>query len=84
MINYGDVANKSINKHNLNWLDYPYRMIMIGGTRSGKTNALLNLIKKQEDDDYSIIDKICLCAKDPFEAKYQYFIKKVKLMVLKI
>ena len=34
-------------------------------------NALLNLINNHLD-----IDKIYLCAKDPYEAKYQYLIKK--------
>ena len=42
---------------------------MIGDTRSGKTNALLNLINNQPD-----IDKIYFYAKDPYEAKYQYLI----------
>ena len=52
---------------------------MIGGSRYGKTNALLN------DDDYSIINKIYLYVKDPSEAKYQYIIKKLgKKMFLKI
>ena len=36
-----------------------------------KTNALLNLINNQLD-----IDKIYLYAKDPYEAKSQYFINK--------
>ena len=37
---------------------------------------LLNLVKQQDDDDnYSIIDKIHLHVKDPYEAKYQYPIK---------
>ena len=36
-----------------------------------KANALLNLIINQQD-----IDKIYLYAKDPYEAKYQYLIKK--------
>ena len=43
----------------------------IGGSGSGKTNALLNLINNQPD-----IDKIYLYAKDPYEAKYQYLINK--------
>ena len=30
----------------------------------------------QDDDDYSIIDKICLCVKDENETRYQYLIKK--------
>ena len=38
---------------------------MIGGSRSGKTNSLFNLIDHQSD-----IDKIYAYAKDPYEAKY--------------
>ena len=41
------------------------------GSRSGKTNALLNLINHDPD-----IDKICLFAKNPYEAKYQLLINK--------
>ena len=44
---------------------------MIGGSGSGKTNSLFNLINQQPD-----IDKIYLYAKDPYEAKYQFLIKK--------
>ena len=44
---------------------------IIGGSRSGKTNALLNLINNQPD-----IDKIYLYAKKPYEAKYQFLINK--------
>ena len=43
----------------------------IGGSRSGKTNALLNLVKEQDD-----IDKIYLYAKDLSEPKYEFLIKK--------
>ena len=45
------------------------------GSRSGKTNVLLSLIKNQQN-----FDKIYLCAKDPYEAKYQYFINKRESM----
>ena len=58
---------------NPNWPyipDQPYRTIIIGGSGSGKTNVLLNLIKHQRPD----IDIIYLYAKDPFESKYQLFI----------
>ena len=37
------------------------------GSRSGKTNSLFHLIGQQPD-----IDKIYLCAKDPFKAKNQF------------
>ena len=36
-----------------------------------KKNALPTLIKQQDDDDYSIIDKIYFYVKDPHEGKYQ-------------
>ena len=61
-------------EHNSKWSyipDHPYRILLIGGSGSGKTNALLNLINNQPD-----IDKIYLYAKDPYETKYQYLINK--------
>ena len=45
--------------------------INIGGSGSGKTNLLLNLIENQPH-----IDKVYLYAKDPYESKYQYLINK--------
>ena len=54
--------------HNLSWLyipDHPYRILIIGGSGSGKTNVLLNLIKHRRPD----IDKIYLYVKDPYESK---------------
>ena len=59
--------------HNTNWPylpDYPYRILIIGGSGSGKTNVLLNLIKDQRQD----IDKIYLYVKDPPKSKYQLLI----------
>ena len=78
MINYDDVTKENINNHNLNWLqipDYPYIILIIGGSGSGKTNASLKLIKKQVDD-YSFIDKMYLYVKDSNEAKFQYLKNK--------
>ena len=45
--------------------------MITGGSRSGKTNTLLNLIKEQDD-----IDKIYLHAKDLSEPKYEFLVKK--------
>ena len=51
--------------------DYPYKILIIGCSGSGKTNTLLDLINNQLD-----IDKIYLYAKDPYEEKYRFFINK--------
>ena len=77
MINYDIVTKENINKYNSNWSQipaHPYIILIIGGSGSGKTNALLNLMKQQDDDDDSIIDKVYFYLKDPNEANYQYLI----------
>ena len=74
MINFDYYVNENKTQHNLKQSyipDHPYRILIIGGSGSGKTNPLLNLINNQPD-----IDKIYLYAKDPYEAKYQYLINK--------
>ena len=74
MTNFDDYVNENKTEHNKNWPytpDHPYRILIIGGSGSGKTNVLLNLIENQLD-----IDKIYFYAKDPYEAKYQYLITK--------
>ena len=74
MINLDDYTNENKTEYNSKWPcipDHSHRIFVIGGSGSGKTNALLNLIKNQSD-----IDKIYLYAKDPYEAKYQYLINK--------
>ena len=71
MIIFDNYINESKTEHNLKWPhipDYPYRILITGGSGSGKTNALLNLINN--------IDKIYLYTKDPYEAKYQFLINK--------
>ena len=74
MINFDDYTNENKIEHNSKWPyipDHPYRILIVGGSGSRKTNALLNLINNQPD-----IDKIYLYTKDPYEAKYQYLINK--------
>ena len=74
MINFDYYTNENIIEHNSKWPyipDHPYRILIVGGSGSGKTNALLNLINNQPD-----IDKIYLYAKDPHEKKDQYLINK--------
>ena len=62
--------------------DHPYRILIIGGSGSGKTNVLLNLIEHQWPD----INRIFLYVKDPFESKYRLLIngrEKVGIKKLK-
>ena len=47
--------------------DHPYKILIIGGSRSRKANVFLNLIKHQR----TYIDRIYLFVKDPFESKSQ-------------
>ena len=84
MHNFDYILKNNINGHNANWpqiLDHPYRILIVGGSASGKTNALLNLISHLPD-----IDKINSYGKDPYEAKYQLLINKriAFLMILKL
>ena len=74
MINVDNYTNEIETIHNKNWPyipDHPCRILIIGGSGSGKTGLLLNSIENQPD-----IDKIYLYAKDPYESKYQYLINK--------
>ena len=60
MINFDDYTKENKAENNGNWPhnpDNPYIILIIGGSGSGKTNVLLNLIDNQPD-----IDKIYLYA----------------------
>ena len=74
MLTLDDIINENNKEHNKKWPyipDHPYRILIIPGSGSGKTNAQLNLIKEQDD-----IDKIYLYAKDLSDPKYEFLIKK--------
>ena len=76
IFNLDSITSENNKEHNEKWSyipDHPYRILIIGGSGSGKTNALLNLINEQND-----IDKIYLYAKDLSEPKYEYLIKNRK------
>ena len=74
MINLDNITNENNKKHNEKWPyipDHPYRILIIGGSGSGKTNTLLILINEQND-----IDKIYLYARDLNKPKNKILIKK--------
>ena len=77
MINLESITNENKKEHNEKWPyipDHLYRILTVGGSGSGKTNALINLINEQND-----IDKIYLYARDLSELNYKYLIKNVKM-----
>ena len=68
MFNFDYITKEDIKEHNPKWPempDHPYKILIIGGSGSGKTNALLNLIIMNQ-----IIEKIYLYTIDPYETKY--------------
>ena len=79
MLNLDDITNKKKNKkQNKKWPlipDHPYRILIIGGSGSRKTNAMLNSINEQDD-----VDKIYLYAKDLRETKYDFRSKRAKML----
>ena len=70
MLNLDNIVSnkKKISSENNDW---PFRMLIIGPSGSGKRNTLLHLI-----DKFHPIDKIYIYAKDTDEEKYQYLINK--------
>ena len=72
MFNFEYITKEDIKEHNPNSPEipgHPYRILIVGGSGFGKTNALLSLINHEPD-----IGKTHLYAKDPFEEKYQLLI----------
>ena len=74
MINFDDAVEEIIKGHTPNWPQiphHPYKILIIGGSESGKKKSLFNLINQQVD-----IDKIYSYTKDLNEGKYKFLIKK--------
>ena len=60
---------------NRNWPyipNHPYWILTIGGSGSGTTNVLLNLMKYQRP----FVNRIYLYVKDPFKSKYQLLLNR--------
>ena len=77
MINFDNYTNENKTEHNSKWsyiTDHSYRILTTGGSGSGKTNALLDLISNQLD-----IDKMHSYTKDPYEAKINFQLTKEKV-----
>ena len=53
-------------------------MLIVGGSGSGKTNTLFNLKNHQPK-----VDKVYLFAKNSYDPKYQYLLKKCEEFGLK-
>ena len=54
MFNFDYIAKEDIKEDNPNWPeipDHPYKILIIGGSGSGKTNALLTLTNLEPDID---------------------------------
>ena len=54
MFNLDDTTNEKNEELNLKWTyipDHPYRLLIVGGSGPGKTNALPDLIKEQDSDN---------------------------------
>ena len=78
MIKFDSVTKQNIKEHNPNWpqiSNHPDRIWIIGVSKPGTTNSLLNLINHK-----LYTDEIYLYAKDPYESKYQFLINKAKVL----
>ena len=81
MINFDDATGESKTEHNLEWLyipDHPHRILIIGGSGSGKT---LHWLIYQLSTRYW--KNLFIYAKDPYETKYQLLIEKREKVGLK-
>ena len=75
MINLDSITNENNKEYNKKWPylpHHPYRILIIGGSRSRK--QMHCLLRKEQDN----IDKMYLSAKDLSKPKYEFLIKKLE------
>ena len=82
MINFDNYVGENSTKNNKNWPyipDHPYRILIIGGSGSVKTNVLLNLVENQPDIDkiYLYAEYICILMKQNMNIKLKYVKKQI-------
>ena len=78
MINFDDVTKENIKKHNPNWPqipDHPRRILIIGGSRSGKTNTLFNLLSHQPNIDKIYFYQFLINKRENADLKHFYDVK---------
>ena len=74
MLNFDDFTNESKKGHNWPYIpDHLYKIVTIGNSGSGKTDALLNWINHWPD-----IDKIYSYVKVPYEPNINISLTNVK------
>ena len=79
MLNLDSITNENNKEYNKKWPfipGHPYRILVIGGSKSGITSK--KTIRRQDD-----IDKIYLYAKDLSEYKYEFLIKTRENIAIK-
>ena len=80
MINLDSITNENNKEHNEKWPyipDHRYRILIIGCSGSGKTNALINLINEQHDIDKIITKSYLSVPQDVRLTSTHYLIMKI-------
>ena len=83
MINYDGVTIENIKEHNPNWQqisDHPYRTLIIGGSKSGIINALLNLTESKMPIIVALLIKFIYILKIQVKPNVNIFLTNIKIL----